>query len=434
MSDKQLHEVEVLSGVLRGEITQARAASLLGCCTRTIRRKLKRYQNLGPDGLQHGLKGHPSNRAHTAEDKATLLALIAEHPEYSDFGPTLLSEVLLSRHALSICISTLRRWLVEAGFWRAKPHKARKPSHAMRIRMSQIGELVQMDGSHHDWFEGRGARCCLLAIIDDATSQILAARFVESESTFGYMGLLESYFTEHGLPQAIYTDKHSTLRVNNKKQDTPYEPTQVGSMLDVLGVELIFASTPQAKGRIERLFNTLQDRLVKLMRLANISNMDAANAYLTSYIPQHNAQYAITPREPHNLHVSVDFSELDKHLFTVKTKRKVSKNGTVQYKKQLYQLNTAYLTRRSGRQAVTVCEHENGQVIIFCEQDIIDYEVLDINCNPPKAIDAKELEATRRRRVSRYKSPQNHPWRRFNIERNKRVRNNSKSSNQTGQS
>lgn len=296
MSKKELTRLEVVQRVIGKRMRHAEAASQLSLSVRQLKRLVRAVREEGAAGLVSKRRGHPSSRRIGEDEKAHCLALVRAH--YPDFGPTLAAEYLESEHGFPYSVETLRGWMTEAGLW--APKKAgRTRAHPPRERRPRLGELIQIDGSPHDWFEGRGPKCCLIAFIDDATSRLMRARFVPVESTRAYMAVLKEYVTGFGVPVAAYSDRHSIF---TKHDPEDLEPTQFERALGELGVEAIQANSPQAKGRVERLFQTLQDRLAKAMRLAGIADTEAANIFLQTYLPQHNARFAVSPREAEDAH------------------------------------------------------------------------------------------------------------------------------------
>ena len=229
-----------------------------------------------------------------------MLELVRQN--YRDFGPTLASEALLERHSIEVSRETLRKWMVEAGLWLSR--KQRRTFHQPRLRRESYGELVQIDGSQHRWFEDRGEPCTLLVFIDDATSKLMQLRFVPSESTSSYFEALQGYLQTHGCPVAFYSDKHSVFRMN-RDASGGQGMTQFGRALAELNIEILCANSSQAKGRVERANRTLQDRLVKELRLAGISSIEAGNAFLPGFIERFNERFAIAPAKLENLHRKV---------------------------------------------------------------------------------------------------------------------------------
>ena len=340
MSVKELKRVHVIRHVMNRALRQREAGELLGLSVRQVRRLLQRVRAEGDAGLVHQSRGRPSNRRHTPALKARVLRLYRRH--YGDFGPTLAAEQLADRHGITLSAETLRGWLRQHGIEHFTRRK--RPHRAWRARKAHVGELIQMDGSHHAWFEDRGPTCVLMAYIDDASSRVLA-RLYAYEGTVPAMESFGRYVQRYGLPHRVYSDKHTTYRA-------PGEPTvaeqlagtkpqsQFERALAELGVELIHAHSPQAKGRVERLFKTLQDRLVKALRLAGLSTIEAANEFLETWLPHYNQRFTVQPAEATDLHrPSPESRDLDR-ILCVKTRRIVRRDWTVAHHGQLYQLET----------------------------------------------------------------------------------------------
>ena len=341
MSVKERARLGILSQVEAGKLTLVQAAELLEVSYRQVRRLRRRYRELGDGGLVHGLRGRPSNRSCDRALREAAVALYREH--YSDFGPTLACEYLAARHQLVVDDQTLRRWLGAAGLWR----RCRKaPRHRRRrARKACFGELVQIDGSHHDWFEGRRAdgACVLMVMIDDATSWTYAQLF-EGETTQAAMMMLRDWALAHGLPRRLYPDRHSIYRVNTQNADEiaartgQRPPTQFGRAMAELGVRITCAKSPQAKGRVERMHGTLQDRLVKALRVEGIGTIAAANVYLQStFLPQLNARFAVAPADATDVHMMVDEAQLATALCE-RADRVVSKDQCVMWDSRVLQL------------------------------------------------------------------------------------------------
>ncbi len=298
MSERDLNRVEVLSDVTQGRMTAASAANVLGLSRRQVHRLLKRFQSEGPASIRHKARGRVSNNRIDPAVREFAVALVKE--SYIDFGPTFAAEKLEEDHGLKVSRETLRTWMRDAGIWLSR--KQRRTFHPPRLRRDCYGELIQIDGSDHRWFEDRGPACTLLVFIDDATSTLMQLEFVTSESTFSYFGALESYLGKHGRPVAFYSDKHTVFRVAQQGAKSGYGMTQFGRALNELNIEILCANSSQAKGRVERANRTLQDRLVKELRLAGIADMEAANAFLAGFMDRYNARFAKIPRRPDNLH------------------------------------------------------------------------------------------------------------------------------------
>src|SRR5215212_1574304 len=298
MSERELRRAEVLASVFAGRLTMTAAAGLMGVTRRQAHRLAGQFAEHGAAGLRHQARGRPSNRGLGPHVRQMAIAYVTEN--YRDFGPTLASQMLLDRHGLRVSRETLRTWMREEGLWLSR--KQRRQLHQPRLRRDHFGELVQIDGSEHRWFEDRGPRCTLIVFIDDATGRLVALRFVPSESAFAYFETLKSYLTSHGRPLAFYSDKHSIFRVSKAQAQGGQGITQFGRALSELGIEILCANSSQAKGRVERVNRTLQDRLVKELRLAKISSIEAGNAFLPGFIERFNARFAVAPARPDDLH------------------------------------------------------------------------------------------------------------------------------------
>ena len=339
LSGKELRRVHVIRQVVEKTLTQVEAGTLLRLTDRQIRRLVWRVRQEGERGLVHRGRDRPSNRRIPEARKTTILRLYERY--YGDFGPTLAAEKLAERHGLTVSEETLRRWLLAQGVTHFRRRK--RPHRAWRARKAHVGELVQLDGSHHDWFEGRGPRCVLMAYIDDASSRVYA-RFYDHEGTIPAMDSFQRYVRRYGLPLALYADKHTTYQ-------SPAEPTvaeqlagtkpqsQFARALHELGVELIAAHSPQAKGRVERLFGTFQDRLVKELRLAGIATLAAANRFLKAYLPVYNRRFAVPPAQPANLHRPMPSPRVLDGSLCLKTTRCLRKDFTIVHQGQLYQIH-----------------------------------------------------------------------------------------------
>src|SRR5918997_4362811 len=294
MSERELRRAEVLASVLAGRLTMTAAAGLMGVTRCQAHRLAGQVAEHGAAGLRHRARGRPSNRGLGPHVRQMAIASVTEN--YRDFGPTLASQMLLERHGLRVSRETLRQWMQEEGLWLSR--KQRRQLHQPRLRRDHFGELVQIDGSEHRWFEDRAPRCTLLVFIDDATSRLVALRFVPSESAFAYFETLKSYLTRHGRPLAFYSDKHSIFRVSKAQAQGGQGMTQFGRALSELGIEILCANSSQAKGRVERANRTLQDRLVKELRVAGINSIEAGNAFL----PGFNARFSVVPARSDDLH------------------------------------------------------------------------------------------------------------------------------------
>jgi transposase len=372
MSRKERRRLEVLSRVGDGSLSLAQASELLGISYRQVKRLWSRYQREGDAGLPHRLRGRSSNRQSDEGLKSQALALYSQ--QYADYGPTLASECLAQEDGLVVAVSTLRRWLVSAGLWtparRVRRHRRRRP------RRSHRGELVQMDGSHHDWFEGRRGEAVLMVMIDDATGALFA-RFFENESFASACQVFRAYVERAGLPRALYVDRAGIYRAD--REPTAEEvladqqpQTQFGQAMQALDVELILARSAQAKGRVERANGTLQDRLVKALRRAKISDLASGNAYLEErFLPEFNKRFAVLPLKPSDLHRPLS-SDLDlARILAVWEDRVVQNDWTVRWRNQHLQLLRCAQAVVGPGERVRVCEQLDGRLRVFAgEQEL----------------------------------------------------------------
>src|SRR5436305_420669 len=391
MSQSELTRFDVLQRVDRGELRISDAAASLSLCPRQIYRLLDRLRTNGAAGLVSRKRGRASNRRFSEAFRDQVIGIVRER--YADFGPTLACEYLAEQHGITLSRETLRQMLMAAGVWKAKVAK-RARLHQSRYRRECRGELVQVDGSDHDWFEGRGPRCTLLVYIDDATSELMHLEMAESESAFSYMRATRSYLERHGKPVAFYSDKHSVFRNNNATADSD-GMTHLGRALDKLGVEIICANSPQAKGRVERANGTLQDRLVKAMRLAGISSIDEANAFLPSYVARHNARFACAPADPHDVHRPLAAHENVEAEMVWREERTVTASLALHFNKAMFILEPTPLTRSLARKRVHVCEYPDGRIEIRHGERVLPYRVFDKmrQVNQAAIVDNKQLGA-----------------------------------------
>src|SRR6476660_309239 len=374
MSRNELTRLRALIDIADGRLSIADATGLIGVGRRQIYRLLQAFRADGPDGLISRKRGGPSNRALGAVFRATVLAFVRER--YADFGPTLAAEKLSELHGLERGVETLRQWMIGAGVWVRRKDRLKR-IHQPRARRDCLGELVQIDGSEPWWFEGRGPQCTLLVYIDDATSRLMHLQFVESESTFDYFAATRAYLERHGKPVAFYSDKHGVFRVNKKDAVGGDGMTQFGRALHALNIDIICANSSQAKGRVERANGTLQDRLVKEMRLCGIDTIAAGNAFLPSFIDDYNARCAKAPLEDRDVHRPLaGHDDLD-DAFAWKEQRTVSMNLTLQYDQVLFILEPNGIARSLTRKRVTVIDYPDGRLTIRYNGVDLPYRIFD---------------------------------------------------------
>jgi len=362
MSRRELERAEVLLLVHERRITQVAAAERLGLSLRQIERLIRAYRADGAAALISKKRGRPSNRRLADEIRAECIGLVRDR--YSDFGPTLAHEKLVELHRVKVSVETLRQWMIAEGIWAPRAQR-RGPVHQPRHRRECLGELVQIDGCEHDWFEDRGPRCTLLVFIDDATGQLMELRFCESESTFDYFASTKRYIDIHGKPVAFYSDKATIFRCNAKDTKTGLVgPTQFARALGELNIDIVCANSPQAKGRVERVNLTLQDRLVKELRLAKISGIEAGNHWLPRFREDFNRRFAREPKSSHDAHRPLGPHESLGSVLCCKDERKLSDSLTVHYKRTLFVIEPTEATKRLARKRVVVLEQEDGSVRI----------------------------------------------------------------------
>jgi len=408
----ELKRLHVIQKVLERVIKQVEAAEILLLSGRQIRRIVKRIRSEGDRGIVHQSRGRPSNRRTPDKVKNEVIRLY--RAQYKDFGPTLASEKLSERDGIGISDETLRRWLLEAGDW--KKTRKRRGHRQWRERKSHTGEMIQMDGSHHDWFEGRGPRCVLMGFIDDATGKVFA-RFYDYEGTLPAMESFKRYIKKNGLPMKVYLDKHTTYRSTAKPtiQDEldQVEPlSQFERALEELGVEVLHAHSPQAKGRIERLFGTLQDRLVKEMRLRGIRTLEEANQFLEDYLPLYNRRFSVCPKEGDNFHRPLPKGLALDTILCIKTERSLRNDFTVAHNKKLYQIEETIKASK-----VMVQERVDGSMIMTHKGGSLRFK--EITERPVKEKTQLVLMRIRKPRIP----SADHPWRRsfkFGINRYER--------------
>ncbi|MCB9658904.1 MAG: ISNCY family transposase [Polyangiales bacterium] len=363
MSTKELDRTQVVVRVLERRLSQRDAARQLGVSPRTVRRLCRAYEEHGPAGLISRHRGRRSNRRTPEELRRAAATLLTAH--YADFGPTLATEKLTELHGFDVSVPTVRKWMIELGLW--TPRRKRRAIHQPRRRRPCRGELVQIDGSDHEWFEDRAPRAVLLVFVDDATGELMELRFVEGETTFGYFECVQRYLKRHGRPVAFYSDKASIFRVNRNDHGGS-GLTQFGRAMDDLNIDVFCANTAPAKGRVERANRTLQDRLVKELRLQGISDMVTANEFLDAQFREDfNARFARVPESDHDAHRPLLLSAPIEDIFKLQARRKVTKRLTINYQRTLYVLEKSDAARAVMGKEVLVYEDADGAVSIRTE-------------------------------------------------------------------
>lgn len=409
MSEKEITRKEIIDKTIDKRMLQREAAEALGISERHLRRLLHAYRKIGTPALISKHRGRKSNNQITEILKQEITALL--HSQYWDYGPTLASEKLLKKHHIKISKESVRKILISEGMW--KPRRQKKARvHQSRERRAREGELVQIDGSPHAWFEDRGPKCDMLLAVDDATGKIMRMHFSPTETTAGYFTLVRGYIEQHGLPVAFYSDKNGIFKVNHKHAITGNGMTQFGRAMKQLDIEIICANTPQAKGRVERANLTLQDRLVKEFREHNISDIEQANNFIPSYIQEYNQKFAVQPRSAHYAHRENNFSKLYlDQIFSFQETRTISNNLQLQYKNIVYQIQTSRPSYALRNARVTIVESPNGTVKILYKGKILNYSIYVEQEKQAVIVPAKNINHYL---DSKPKIPaKNHPWRTY---------------------
>ena len=409
MTQKELARYEIIQRLIRKEINGTEASKQIGLTIRQVKNIKAEVKKHDFQGVIHSNRGRSSNRK-ISEGKIKEIETIV-NSNYPDFGPTLAAEKLDGNHQIKIGKEKLRCLMTEWGLWNPKPRKKNKEYRSWRPRKEQYGEMEQFDGSYHAWFEDRAPKCCLLASIDDATGRPTGLKFVKDEGVKPVFTFWKGYFQKHGKPLKIYVDRYSTYKQNQKSVlDDSQSLTQFQRAIKVdLGMDIIYAYSPQAKGRIERLFNTLQDRLVKELRLANISTMEDANKFVEKvFVPQFNDKFAVLAQKKGNLHkplTKFERENLDK-IFSIQNTRTVNNDFTIRFEKKWFQLAEIQPTLVLRKNKVQIEERINGKIFISLRNKYLDY--IELPARPQK-VKMKVTALTRTK--STWKPPANHPWR-----------------------
>jgi len=401
MRQKDLKRLHIIRKAIDKQVKQREAAELLELSQRQIRRLVKRVREESDKGIIHRSRGIESHRAIADKIKHKIFSLCKSI--YVGFNPTFASEKLFERNKIKVSRETLRQWFIAEGM----PYDKRKarPHRKWRERRAHCGEMVQMDGSHHNWFEGRGPECVLMGYIDDASSRVYA-RFYEYEGTFPAMDSFKRYCLKYGLPINIYLDRHSTYKGWRKatveeELSNQHPLSQFGAALEELGVHLIHAQSAQAKGRVERLFKTFQDRLVKEMRLRNLKSIAEGNEFLSHYLPVFNKRFNVMPVENEDLHRSLPQGIKLDAVLAIKTSHILRNDFTVRHESKLYQVEDNIRAKE-----VVVEERLNGSLLITYKAKALRYK--QIFQKPAK------IQQPRKHRVYAPVS-KDHPWRSFKL-------------------
>ena len=407
MSAKELSRLEVMQRLSEKRMSQKEAGTILHLGTRQIKRLLKAYRKRGAAGLVSKHRGRRGNNRLAEDVKQRALNLLKT--KYKGFGPTLAHEKLVEKDKLKLSDESVRQFMIEEDLW--KPRKAKKVGvHQLRERRACFGEMIQIDGSPHDWFEGRAEVCVLLVFIDDATGQVVQLLFVESESFFSYCQAAEGYFKRCGKPLAFYSDRHGIFRVNVPSTGSGEALTQFGRAMQELDIQIICANTPQAKGRVERVIQTLQDRLPKEMRLRGISSMTDGNAYVPQFMADLNQRFAVEARSAVNAHRPLTAKDDLARILTWQETRTLSKNLTLQFEKVVYQIQTNRPTYALRQAQVTVCVNPQEEMTILYNGKALPYTFYKQQAKQAEIVSAKQLDQTLQQKRLPTKPAPDHPW------------------------
>ena len=395
MNTKELEQAKIFEQIKLGIITQREAAARLRITARWVRKKYKRYCEFDDFGLVHGSRGKASPNRWASTDKDLLISLLQE--EWHGFGPTFAAEKLEEVHQIKVSNETVRRAMICAGFWQAK--ETRVTHRKRRERRAMLGMMIQLDGSPHDWFEGRGKMCTLLVFIDDATSKILWLQFADAESTMALLQATKNYVEKNGIPGSFYTDHGSALHINLNNPDGD-KKTQWERACSQLGIEVKHAHSPQAKGRVERCNQTMQDRLIKEMRLAKIDSIESANEYLRTgdFIERHNRKFAVQAAQAGDAHASAKLHNLNE-IFAVYETRTIANDFTIQHNKQIFQLEPEQKTIVRPKDKNIVRTYLNGEIKLWIRRTELFFN--RIRAKPKKPVVVKTVTPHNYRKPSK---------------------------------
>jgi transposase len=428
LSPEELSRAQVMQQLDDKRIKQRHASEQLGLSIRQVKRLLQAYRRDGAKALVSKQRGRQSNHQLNPHTKQEAVGWLQRR--YADFGPTLAHEKLTEVHGLDVGCETVRQLMIAGGLW--QPKRTKKPvMHPLRERRARFGELVQIDGSPYAWFEERAPACTLLVFIDDATGRLGELYFTAAETTFSYFEASERYLLHHGKPLSLYSDKYSVFRINLPNDLSGTGTTQFGRAMRQLGIEVICANTPQAKGRVERVMQTLQDRLVKEMRLRGISSIAEGNAYAPEFMEDFNGRFAVVPRDPADAHRALLPQDDLTRILTVQEMRVLSKNLTLQYNKVIYQIQTARPTYALRNAQVVVRENRLGEIAIEYKGKPLQYTVYREQVRQAEVVPSKQIALALepltppQKKRKPYVPPADHPWRRFQLGKPKHAPSNS---------
>jgi len=385
MSRKELEQVKIFEKLKNGKITQAEAAYRLNISDRWVRKKLKRYKEYGEEGLIHKSRGKQSEKRWSEDEKTVAIELLKS--DWYGFGPTFAAEKLAELHRIVVSKETLRQAMIEANVWNGKQRRLKHRKR--RERRAMLGLMIQLDGSPHDWFEGRGQHCTLLVFIDDATSQILWLEFVKSEDYQGVMNATKNYIQRYGRPHEFYVDFGKVFSVNLNNEER-IRKTQWERALEELSIRIQHAHSPQAKGRVERANKTLQDRLIKEMRLAEVSSIESANRFIqeSNFIAQHNKKFVVSAAQKGDAHRSHNHYNLD-DIFALRYTRVLMNDYTVLFQKRIFQLERKQRTLIRPKDIITVTVRLNQIIILSIRRTQLCFK--EVNIRPQKQLIEKQF-------------------------------------------
>ena len=404
MSVAELDRSHVVRQAVEDRLSQQEGAERLGIGVRQFKRLVRTWKRDGAAGLVSRQRGQASHNRLADGARVEVVRLLKE--KYEDFGPTLAAEKLLELEGIAVSRETVRQLQIGEKLWKPKRRRVRRVFQT-RERRPRFGELIQIDGSPHAWFEDRGPRCTLIVFIDDATSRLTALRFVPAETTRAYLETLRDHVLTHGRPLAFYSDRHGIFRVNAKDAESGDGKTEFGRVVERLDIESIHASTPQAKGRVERLFETLQDRLVKELRLAGVTTIEGANEFLIPYLEKHNSQFQFTPKQPVSLFKKVPELFDYQWIFSIRVTRTICKDYTIRFCNRVFLVVAPARTLRGQR--VVIRQAINGDLRFETK-----HRILTVKEVTEKAIDRvklaqKELKKQLKKPPSQTRAQPEHP-------------------------
>lgn len=407
LSIKEIERLRIIHKVMDKQIRQVDGARLLDLSDRQVRNIIGKIKVGGDKAIAHGNRGRKAANRLSEELEDKIKAIIER--KYEDFGPTLASEKLLEHEGIQISHEKLRQIMIAQGLWKVRKRRE-KPVYMWRERKAYIGEMVQLDGSHHEWLEDRGPKMVFMGYIDDATNRTFG-HFYDHEGVYPAMDSLERYIRRYGLPQSLYLDKHSTyktIRQPNLEEELRGQQaaTQFERAVGELRIEMIHADSPQAKGRVERLFGTLQDRLIKDMRLAKIKSIEEANVFLDGYLEDYNERFSRSAKRDGDLHRSIPEDVNLREIFCIRGTRTINDGYIIRWKNRTFILDKPSLTLR--RRKVEVREHFDGQITFKHKGNYLDcHEVFEVK---PKKQEEVRLAVAKPRKKSKYHPSREHPW------------------------